>query len=101
MNAEFSIQTLTSGATMLSVKGDLTVQHSFAWREQLVSLHSTKGDLFISLKAIQAIDISAIQFLRAFNKECRNRKRHFTIQWPGDKSLNDLLNKTGVKQVFN
>ena len=100
MKAEFSIKKQKKGGFELTVKGDLTVQHCLGFKDSITTLLSHDGELSISMNAVQAIDISAIQLLLAFDKMCKEKSKPRSINWPESQAVNDLLDKTGVKLIF-
>ncbi len=100
MKPEFTVKKQKAGDVELVIKGDLIVQYSLAFKESLAALVSSKGKVAISLQAIQSIDISAIQLLSAFKVLHKKTGVHFSIRWPENKSINELLDKTGIQQAM-
>jgi anti-anti-sigma regulatory factor len=100
MKPEFSLKKLKAGSVDLLIKGDLTAQHSMIFKESLAALISQKGKVTISLNEIESIDISAIQLISAFQTLRKTNDTDFSIGWPENQSVNELLTKTGIRKVI-
>jgi anti-anti-sigma regulatory factor len=98
MKTEFEIKKQKTGGGTLVVKGELSVQAGYEFKEQLFSLLNTTGDLTISLEEIQSIDVSAIQLLYAFKKTWKGKS--LTVLWPEQGQTHDLIIKTNIKKVL-
>lgn len=105
MKAIFKIQKHKSEGATLSVNGDLTVASSKEFKEYLVKLIKATGNgpAEISLREVEAIDITAFQLmyaaLDAFMKDLPAGQaggNRVTIKWPDNQPLNDLITKSGI-----
>ena len=98
MKELFTIKKLKSGGMHLLLKGDLTVQHSQTLKENLKTLLTVKGKVKISMQAIQSLDVSAVQLLSVFRNDFAGGP--LEIIWPESPAVNELITKTGIKQVL-
>jgi anti-anti-sigma factor len=101
MGAEFSIKKQKSGGFKLEINGELTVQNSRLFKESLLKLVKHEGQLSLSLAAIRAIDVSGVQLIMTMNNACKQTERKLQIEWPEDRGVSDLINKTGLKAILN
>lgn len=98
MKELFTIKKMKSGGMHLILKGDLTVQHCQSLKENLKTLLAANGEVKISMQAIQSLDVSAVQLLSAFRKVFVGGS--LEISWPESPAINELITKTGIKQVL-
>lgn len=100
MKATFTISKEKKGVSSFIMKGDITIRSSKTLKENLDLLLANTGKYHISLEAVTAVDVTAVQLLSAFVKQCMASARSHEITWPKDVSLNELLEKTGIKRLF-
>jgi anti-anti-sigma regulatory factor len=100
MKAEFSTKKQKGGGMQLIVKGELTVQNSMALKESLTSMLIHQGEIKISLRDVQTLDVSSIQLLLAFRKTLDLFERSCIIIWPENKAIEELLYKSGITHAF-
>jgi ABC-type transporter Mla MlaB component len=97
MTQQFTIKKMKAGGMHLILKGDLTVQHCQALKENLKTLLAARGEVKISMQAIQSIDVTTVQLLSAFRKNLTGVS--LEIIWP-EGPINELITKTGIKQLL-
>jgi anti-anti-sigma factor len=100
MIPEFYFKKHKSGTSQLEVRGDLTVSHSKNFKENLIALMNSKTELSLSLQSISSLDVSAIQLVLAFSRACKSEGRAYQVIWPQSETINDLLEKTGIKNAL-
>jgi anti-anti-sigma factor len=101
MKAEFTISKNPSGDELLSIKGDLTVQHSGELKEWLCRLGTIgSADFTFSLKEVTSIDVSGLQLIYAAAQSQKAGKKKMSIVWPEDQAVNSLIANSGFKYLL-
>lgn len=102
MKAQFKIQKHKPGGATLTVKGDLTVQSSKEFKEQLIKLLATvgTGTAEFSLKEAMAIDVTAFQLMYSAMEVLKKNEKKISVIWPDSQSVNELISKSGIKQAL-
>ena len=95
MKAEFKIEK-ESAKTTLIAKGDLVVQSSAALKEHLLQLLSETKETELHFEGVSAVDVSAIQLVRTFQRELKSNGRKIQFLPPTNCDLIELLTKTGL-----
>jgi ABC-type transporter Mla MlaB component len=99
MKAEFNILR-ARGKNSLAIAGSLTVDASMHFRSQLQQLLSENMPVEISLKELNAIDVSGIQLIRSFAEECMNKGLPINVVPLENKEIINLLALTGLLGVI-
>ncbi len=100
MKPEFKFEKQKSGSSALDVIGDLTIDHSAQFKDQLVKCLSEGGGILISLEEVTAIDVTAIQLLHSLRIEMNAKKKSFSVIAPNVAGALDLLTKSGLIKIF-
>jgi anti-anti-sigma regulatory factor len=100
MKPEFKI-TRNNEFTTLNVAGDLTVQFSNEFKEQLLQFSAEESDLRLSLALVTCMDVSSIQLVYALKKLAKLNERELSIVLPVDSDASELLIKTGLVKLLH
>jgi len=85
---------------LLSVSGDLSVQHALEMKAHFLKIHEEQGDVHVSLDDVTGFDITAFQLTYLLKKEIEQDGRKITIALPVNSKLRTLLEKTGVTKLL-
>ena len=82
----------------ISCKEQFTMAEMSELRDALLS-HDPKPMIF-SLVEAKAIDVAAIQLLFCCKNEAVRKGYPFSVVFPAEPSIQDLLQKTGITKLF-
>lgn len=99
MKTELRIEKLGSHVVLL-VEGNLTAQSASDFKGRLQKIEQEKGNLQLSLKNAGAIDVSALQLVRAFKQHMASASRDLQIIPPDSAEVISLLVKTGLFSIL-
>ena len=84
----------------LSVGGDLTAQSAADFKKQLQELSDEEGELHLSLKNTNAVDVSGIQLVKVFRQFLMSSNRDLQITPPNNPDVIALLAKAGLFSIL-
>lgn len=100
MKPEFKYKKHKSGSSSLEVKGDLLIQYSVEFKEQLAKCLNESVGITISLAEVNAIDVTALQLLHSLRNEMNLNKKVFSVTAPAANNVLDLLKKSGLIKII-
>lgn len=86
--------------TSLMIHGDVNVKHSDELKKFLLQSISRKGNEKLVLNEATEFDVTSAQLTYLWKKSLEQQSRKVTIQWPDNKSLRELLDKTGITKIL-
>jgi anti-anti-sigma factor len=99
INAILNIQETDHGTTM-AFEGEFTVANVETIKASLLQSAARKSDEILSLIAVTSIDASGIQLAFSWKKMLQNQGRKAYMMLPQSENIKDLLDKTGITQIF-
>jgi ABC-type transporter Mla MlaB component len=99
VKAEFITKKRKSGTCLITVKGDLTAQYSAEFKQCLQQCLVQGGTFEISLKHINAIDVTALQLIQSFKNDFPDHGSIIQLHPPEDKNIYELLVRSGLIQI--
>jgi anti-anti-sigma factor len=84
----------------LSATGDLGIHHAHQLKSMLLQAIDQPGDVTMSFEEITSIDTASIQIAYALKREIEKRGRKLIFSLPLNKSVCDLLAKTGITKIL-
>lgn len=88
-----------SGIEMKS-EGDFVIANSEAIKKALMDSVMRNGAESLLLTNVTAIDVSGIQLAYAWKKTLESLGRNAKVIMPQTPEIKDLLQKTGINQIF-
>jgi hypothetical protein len=90
----------TNTRTEMVCESDFTVTNAEIIKTTLLESSERKGDEILSLVGATSIDASGIQLAFAWKTTLQNQRRHADVLLPQSANIKDLLDKTGITQIF-
>lgn len=102
MKPIFQIKRKDDGCT-LEIQGDLTIHSSAQFKAQLTELleYCIHGHAEICIRAVTALDTSAIQLIYAAGRALSMKKLNVLVRWPENEKVDSLVTRTGFKQLLS
>jgi hypothetical protein len=79
---------------------DFSAANARAIQESLLKSSARKGDEVLSLAKAISIDVSGIQLAFAWKRALQAQGRKADVVLPQSENIKDLLDKTGITQIF-
>jgi anti-anti-sigma regulatory factor len=98
-NLIIKIQETNEGLAMICEE-DFTVANAHAIKEALLQSIERKGNEILSLVTATAIDASGIQLAFVWKEALKAQGRKADVLVPDSENSKDLLDKTGITQIF-
>ena len=100
MRPEFKITNKPEGSSLI-ITGDLTVQFSEQFKDQLQKFHAKNDKLELSLTGITSMDVTSIQLIHTFKSFIKSNNKKMTIVYPENSDVTELLRKTGLIKILS
>jgi hypothetical protein len=81
-------------------EADFNIGNAGLIKEALLESLERNGDEILSLTNTPAIDVSGIQLAFSWKHELEAQGRRAEVLLPGKEDIKDLLEKTGITQMF-
>lgn len=103
MKAEFKITKSGNKEYSVTIKGELTAQSADSFKSTLAEIlrDLDKSRVEISLSAVTAIDVCALQLLFAAGESMSKGRGSLSVVWPENEGVDNLLSRTGFRQIFS
>lgn len=92
--------TQSDNGTLIICQNDFCVLHAEVIKDTLLQSLQRSGDETLSLTDATSIDVSGIQLVFSWRKALQAQGRKATVLLPQTESIKDLLEKTGITQIF-
>ena len=87
-------------AVEINIKDYFTVENLDELRTNIINSLDNKNQLSMHLQAIENIDIGALQFIYALQKEAKQKEINFNLFFNGSEEITSLLKKTGFENFI-
>lgn len=91
---------MNKSSSRLTVAGDLTAQNANELCEILLNMLAKGKPILLSFEQVTAMATSTIQIVYAAKKETEKAGQNFSVSWPKNESILDLLTKTGITKIL-
>jgi hypothetical protein len=100
MNTKILSIAQTDSGTQMICESDFCVSNGAAIKEMLLQSLQRSGDETLSLTHATSIDVSGVQLAFSWKKALLAQGRKAIVLLPQGESIKDLLEKTGITQIF-
>ncbi len=100
MKPEFKITNKPEGSSLI-ITGDLTVQFSEQFKNQLNKFYPKNDKLELSLVGITSVDVTSIQLIHTFKSFIKSNNKRMTVLSPENSDVTELLKKTGLIKILS